>query len=242
MKQVLRISSYLLWTFFLFACNPKDCLKSTGSIRKEFRAVPFFNKLYTYDNISIVLQESDSLFVEAGENLLEKIVVEVRGDSSLHIRNQNTCNFTRNFNTPVRVYVGVKNLFYIKWQSFGNLESNGKIQFSHLQMDFTETSPKISLEVQSLGLYLFSNAGAEFSLKGESNFFSFYHLGYGKVDASDMLAKNANIINEGPNHIWVRTSDMLKAEIRSSGNIILKQSPQRQEVKIAGTGKVYIEP
>ncbi len=242
MKQVAKMSFRLLWLFFLFACNPKDCLKSTGSIRKEFRAVPFFNKLYTYDNISIVLQESDSVFVEAGENLLEKIIVEVREDSSLHIGNQNTCNFTRNFNTPVRVYVGVKNLFYIKWQSFGCLESNGKIQFSHLQMDFTETSPKISLEVQSLGLYLFSNAGAEFLLKGESDFFSFYHLGYGKVDASEMLAKNANIINEGPNHIWLRVSDTLKAEIRGSGNIILKQSPQRQEVKIVGTGKVYVKP
>ncbi|WP_448530122.1 GIN domain-containing protein [Raineya sp.] len=242
MKRVAIISSCLLWLFFLFACSPKDCLKSTGSIRKEFRAVPFFNKVYTYDNISIVLQESDSLFVEAGENLLEKIILEVRGDSSLHIRNQNTCNFTRDFNTPVRVYVGVKNLFYIKWQSFGNLESNGKIQFSHLQMDFTETSPKISLEVQSLGLYLFSNAGAEFSLKGQSDFFSFYHLGYGKVDASEMLTKNAGIINEGQNHIWVRVSDTLRAEIRSSGNIILRQSPQRQEVKITGTGKIWLQP
>ncbi|PKQ66575.1 GIN domain-containing protein [Raineya orbicola] len=242
MKQVQRSNFYLWWLFFLISCSPKDCLKSTGSIRKEFRAVPFFNKLYTYDNISIVLQENDSLFVEAGENLLEKIILEVREDSSLHIRNQNTCNFTRNYNTPVRVYVGVKNLFYIKWQSFGNLESNGKIHFSHLQMDFTETNPKISLEVQSLGLYLFSNAGAEFSLKGKTDFFSFYHLGYGKVNASEMLSKNATIINEGQNHIWVRTSDTLKAEIRSSGNIILSQIPQRQEVKITGTGKIVVQP
>ncbi|MCS6795361.1 MAG: DUF2807 domain-containing protein [Raineya sp.] len=232
----------LLLPLGLITCQPKDCLKRTGHIRKIYREVPFFDKLYTYDNISIVLQESDSVFVEAGENLLEKIILEVKPDSSLHIRNKNTCNFMRSYDIPVRVYIGVKRLGFIKWQSFGNLESKGKIQFSHLQIDFTETNPQVNLEVQSLGVYMFSNAGASIRLQGESEFFSFYHLGYGKVDASELQTKNANLINEGQNHIYVRVRDTLRAEIRNSGNIVLKQVPLRQIVKITGSGKVLLAP
>lgn len=240
MQRIMVV--WLVGAVWLIACNPKDCLKSTGKILKKNYVVAFFNKLYVYDNISVILQNSDSVFVEAGEKLMDRISLEVSADSTLHIRNRNECNFLRSYDIPVKVYIGVRHLDYIQWRSFGTLQSDGQINFSHLQMDFMETNPTVRLNTDALGIYMFCNSGADIRLEGKTTFLGFYHLGYGRVEASDLQAENAHIINEGQNNIYVKVSDFLKAEIRHSGNIIIRQPPRRQEVTITGTGKVLYQP
>jgi len=92
----MRINVHIFWiliTLSLVAgCSKKknDCMKSTGKIVFEERTVGSFKTLEVYNNVNVIVTHGTTyaVTVEAGENLLEKITVDVKGDT-LVIKNKN---------------------------------------------------------------------------------------------------------------------------------------------------------
>lgn len=233
----------ILFLLFLTAClcttcKPSECLFSTGTVKKQIRNIAFFNKIVAYDNISLILTEEEGLLVEAGENLLPLVETTLQADSTLVLRNRAKCNWLRTYKTPIKVYVGAKNLNYIRWQSFGKLESSPLVLVGYLQIDILEVNALISLDTKAAGLYVFSNSGAAVYLSGESVFLSIFTMGFGKIDAQNLQAQKVSVKHQGQNDIWVKANQDLKATLESSGNLFYKLSDTAsQNITRTASGK-----
>ena len=209
----------------LFACKPSECLISTGGIKKELRKVGFFNKMYVYDNISIELIEGEEIYVEAGENLLSLIQTELRNDSSLVLSNQAKCNWLRSYETPIKIYVGVQNLKFIRWESYGNLEAKNQINLTYLQIDVLGVNPVINLNINAVGISLFANIGADFKISGKTSDLGIFVMGYSRFDALLLEAQRVSIRQESSNHIWVNATQTIEGSIQGLGNVFYKSLP-----------------
>lgn len=234
---MIRISIACIF-FSIIACKPKECFKETGSVQKIKKEIGYFKSIWVEDNISIILIEGDKVFLEAGEKLVNGIDFYLKPDSSLTIKNKNSCSWLRNYDIPIKVYVGANNISYINWRSYGNLESSENLKVKHLQLDIFDVSPKINLSLNAIGLFLYYNSGADITLEGTSSELSISTQGYGKVDASRLIANFVRIKHQGQNNLFVQPIELLDVIIKSSGNVIYTQEPKEKKVNIIGSGKI----
>jgi hypothetical protein len=225
---------------FLSTCKPSECLVSVGNIQKQARTLGFFDKMIVEDNISVELIEGEAVWVETGENLLPLIETTLQADCTLVLSNKAKCNWLRSYQTPIRVYVGAKNLGAIRWESYGNLEAKNQVQLGHLQIDVLNVNPTFKLDVNAAGLYIFSNLGAAMDFSGKTNFFSVFTMGYGKINALALQAQNVSIRHQGQNDIWVNASQSLEATLESSGNLFYKSATNiSKNIQLRATGKAF---
>jgi hypothetical protein len=103
-----KIIKYSIMTISLFSlsCNKEnrcDCFKSTGDITSESRNISDFKKIILEDNINLYITPDTiySLTIEAGAHLLKSIKTEVT-DSCLILKNENKCNWVRNYKDKIK--------------------------------------------------------------------------------------------------------------------------------------------
>ncbi|GAB4487864.1 MAG: hypothetical protein OHK0045_08890 [Raineya sp.] len=184
-----------------------------------------FSKIYVYDNISVELIEGEAIYVEAGEHLLPLIQTEWQADSSLVLRNKAQCNWLRSYQTPVKVFVGAKNLGLIRWESYGNLEANRKVSVGYLQVETLGVNPIVKLNIEAIGLYLFANVGTDFQLSGKTSELGVFMMGYSRLNALDLEAQRVSVRQESSNHIWVKANEKIEGSILSFGNVFYQALP-----------------
>lgn len=105
--RVLRAATFGALAAALAGCYPDSdagCFTSTGNIITERRTLPPFQRLTTYDNISVIVVQDTATFAEvrAGKNLQDDIRLEV-ADGMLTVRNTSRCNWVRRYDTPREV-------------------------------------------------------------------------------------------------------------------------------------------
>ncbi|KOY84905.1 hypothetical protein AD998_00935 [bacterium 336/3] len=235
---MIRFLIFLFVCFFISNCKPKECFKETGSVQKIKKEIGYFKSVWAEDNISVELVEGNEIFLEAGEKLINGIDFKLREDSTLIISNKNSCSWLRSYDIPVKVYVGINNISYINWRSYGNLTSEENLRFGYLQLDIFDVNPKINLNINAIGLFLYYNLGADITLEGTSSELSIFTRGYGKVDASNLATHSARIIHQGQNNILVQPLEVLDVLIESSGNVVYTKEPKEKKITIKGSGKI----
>jgi len=237
-KPLLNECKNLIFGFLslclLSTCKPSECFFANGNIKKEFRQVGFFHKLFVYDNISVELTEGEQVWVEAGENLLPLLQTELQADSTLILRNDAKCNWLRSYNTPIKIYVGAKNLSYIRWESYGKLESKIQIPVAYLQVEVLGVNALVDLNLQAIGVFLFANVGADFKVSGKTSDLGIFMMNYSRADALNLESQQANIRQESSNHIWVNATQKIEGSISGYGNIFYKTHPNAS-VNISAT-------
>jgi hypothetical protein len=109
MKKLTKYLLLLQLLFFL-SCEKNalfDCFHGTGEIIVDKRNITgfcIFLKVEGNANIYLVNSITPEISVEAGEFLQDKIITEMSNDS-LYIRNENRCNWVRDYSKPVNIYV-----------------------------------------------------------------------------------------------------------------------------------------
>ncbi|MDX1902928.1 MAG: head GIN domain-containing protein [Thermonemataceae bacterium] len=236
--MLYKKSLLLIFFCFLFtACQNSKCLKSIGELQKVHKELTTFKSIKVEDNISLILTEGEEVYLEAGENLIPYINFEVV-DSSLVISNKNSCDWLRSYDVPVKVYAGSKNLSYIAWRSYGKLSTEQNVSINTLQIDIFDVIASVDIDINSNYLLLFTNSGTSINLKGKTNWLSIFTMGYGKIDAKNLSAKEATIKHQGQNDIETTTEQKLSVDIESSGNLIYFGKPQELVIRIIGSGTV----
>ena len=219
----------LLSLWLLSTCKPSECLFGTGKIKKEAREVGFFDKIFVYDNINVELVEGTGLYIEAGENLLPLLRTEWRSDSSLILRNDAKCSWLRSYNTPIKIYVGAKNLSLIRWESYGQLENKEPVSVAYLRVEVLGVNALVDLNLQAIGIFLFANIGAGFKLSGKTSELSVFMMGYSRTDALSMQAQRVAIRQESSNHVWVNATQKIEGYISGFGNVFYKSLPTTEQ-------------
>ena len=256
MKSLLK--KYLLLLPFLSllvltACDTEDapdCFQTAGKMVEKELAVDQFEELIVYENINLFIEQGleHRIIVETGENLVNEISAEVI-DHRLVLKNNNSCNFVRDYNVT-SIYVTVPNLTWL--QNAGNrvIRSVGVLDFPNLWLrSLNQERAKGVYTVGDFDLQLKSDyvrvTGDDFSnffLKGETGYLNLFMAnGDGRVEAGELVAGTVEIQHRGTNKLIVNPQQVLKGEIRSTGNVISVNRPPVVEVEVFYTGKLIFE-
>ncbi len=237
-----KILAFIFAASVTISCN-KDggkCFSNTGQIILQDRIVTDFDSIALYNNVDLVLTQdtNNRVRVEAGQNIIGGITTTVT-DHMLLIRNTNTCNWLRSYAEPMTVYVSVKNLLKLYYESAGNVTSSNTIRSGHLNIDLWGGCGVIDLDVKvNIGTFIQHMGTADLVLRGTCNVSSVFAGDFGKLQLGDMVTGYTFVKNTGSNDCYVNTTKMLDATIGSMGNIYYSGNPDSVFTHITGSGDV----
>ena len=245
MKWLVFIFMICLIPVIFLSCHKDadvmDCFKSTGKIVQEKRTVPGFSKIELHDNVNLFLTQDSiksEITVEAGENLISKIKTDVN-DNNLVITNTNSCNWVRNFESPINVYVTTPLLDTIIYRSAGDLTWQNPWTNDSVQFDVWEGSGTIRLwlNVQKSRIYIHYGTVDVFAY-GISNVTFLSSKGFGPVNCLDLISTYFYMRTISPNDCYIYVSYELGAEIDNIGNVYYKGNPWFISCNQSSSGKL----
>ncbi|MDX1470636.1 MAG: head GIN domain-containing protein [Flavobacteriaceae bacterium] len=248
MKKVLLS----LISFFLLACNGDkvpDCFQNSGDIISKEISVKEFSRITVFERIELILIDGPEykVVLETGEYLENDISAKVVGDR-LVLRNENACNLTRDYGIT-KFYVTAPNIVEVRNSSGLTVGNQGTLTYPDLTLiseDFEEedlyhTDGHFRLKVNSERLTVILNNISHTFLEGSVdqltiNTFS----GDARFECADLIATNVQINHRGTNDIIVYPVESVRGQLRSTGDLILVNTPPIIEVDEIYTGRVII--
>jgi hypothetical protein len=243
------------WLFLLLAaafagCHvSEDCFKKSGAIREKDFAVPGFYKIYVYPNISLVVSEGDgySAHVEAGENVIDEISVEVK-DSVLSLRDNSGCNLSRQYGGKT-VFVTTPHLqtMEIFSNTAQSISSAGALTHDVIRlyaMDYFGGvgTGDFDLDVENRQLVVQSNNISRFTISGHTDemLLDFYN-DLSRFEGAGFPAGHIGVFQRSSNDMIIMPTDSLTGDIYSTGNVICKSHPPLVNVTRHYSGRVIFE-
>jgi len=220
--------------------NLGDCVKSTGSIRTEFRIPEPFNRLEVEDNINVFIYFDDSyqLEIEAGKNLIPLIETEVK-NGTLYLRNNNKCNWVRSFEVPVNVHLTCPSLDYLIARGFGTIETVDTIVGTSFTAEQWEASGLVKLTVNTQQTWLKTNTGpGNFECYGITEYLYAYNSSSGIFRLENLYTNECFIWNAGVGDIHVQVGGPAEFTIDDAGDIYYTGSPHTVISHLNGSGQL----
>lgn len=210
-----------------------NCFSSLGEIKKETRAIPFFDKIDLDDNVEIVLYQSidQEVVVQYGENVLDGIITDVQ-NNTLFIRNENRCNFLRTYNYKPLVFIAVPDLKKIYWEGGGKIRSAGPLNFPSLYLETEGGGSDVDLELNCDSLFAVLHTGvSNLNLKGSAQYAYFYSVGNSIFHAENFPANAVHVNNGSTGDFHVRATNTLLVEIRSYSSVFYYGTPAQLDIQ-----------
>ena len=229
---------------------PGDCFKTTGSLTKEERAVSEFHNVVLKNNVNLYLKNgvTNKITVEAGKNLQEKIKTNVNEKGDLVISNENRCNWIRNYDTPVNVYLEyhtiIDTLFYASIGDVANFEGIDTLYFGNkfcVQIGEGAGTLKMNLKTGFLRL-VFNYGTCDVDFSGRADIVSVYSAAWGKVDLTGVDCPKVWSINNSSNDMFLYSSEELEATTGALGNIFIAGNPAIVNFSKQGEGDLIYLP
>lgn len=247
--KLLRCCFFIL----VLGCNTEDapdCLQTAGDMTSREVSLEPFEEIIIYKGIKLFIEQGpeQKIVIESGENLIDEISAEVE-NGRLSLRNGNGCNLFRDYNVT-SVYVTVPDLTLL--QNAGNnvVEGKGELHFPEIRLrSYDQQKEPEIYNIGDFRLHLISES-IEITGDNYSNFFlsgSVNHLdiniveGNGRIEGRDLVAQTVEVHHAGTNKVIVNPQQLLRGEIRSTGDIISVNRPPVVEVESFYTGKLLFE-
>ncbi len=242
MKKLLWILTLALASFT--SCKKgaiTDCFYSTGKMSTEDRSIDNFNSILLQDNVNLILikSENNSIKVEAGSNLINKIKTEVSENGVLVIKNDNNCNWIRSYESPVNVYLNYIDIDSIEYRSIGDINTVDTLLTDTLWLSVNEGAGQINLELNVLRLYCALHYGtADIVLGGISGLSFVYSASFGLIDMINLESNFMYVNNRSSNDIYLTAKTHLGATIENIGNIYYAGNPLTVNLERTGSGEL----
>lgn len=204
----IHIIIKLILSFLFISCEKLDlgdCFKNTGKIIIEERNVPDFEYIDLADNVNLIITQDVhcGIKVEADENIMGSIITDVQ-DKKLTIRNENTCDWVRNYNKDIDIYLSVAHLVNIYYKASGNIISTNTIVSDSLNIEVWDGSGSIDLDIATQKSVLSLHYGTvDFNIRGTSNVNYIYASSYGPFYCQDLITQFTFMNNRGSNDCYV---------------------------------------
>lgn len=212
--------------------------RGSGVIDSETRKVSDFDSIDLDYPAEVIIKQgtTESLTIEADDNLLPQLVSEVR-DGTLHIENGERDYGKRvNPSEIVRITITVKNLREVDFSTAGALTVNG-LKGDSLSV-FLSGAGDVTLNDLDLDKLTVSLSGAgEFSASGSATELNVTISGFGSFDSPNLKTQTANVRISGAGSATVRVEESLDASISGAGSVNYYGSPSVTQA-ISGAGDV----
>jgi hypothetical protein len=217
-----------------------DCLKSTGSIATQRRTVDRRTRsVEVYGNVDLIIVPDTATYAEvrAGEHVADGITLTSEGPKNLVIKNTNTCNWTRSYDTPFEVRLHIPHLTNIRQEGYGLVSTASRWTQDTLFVHLLGAGD-VKLDLNSKYLWADMYELGDMTLSGTTNVFIPTLGGSGFLFADGLTAKSCYFqttrTSLGDTHL--RASDILGGPHAGKGTLYYAGNPA--SVSITGGGKV----
>ena len=232
----------------IVSCNKgpgNDCFSTTGNIIEQERIIENFNNILLKDNVSLILSKSEtySLTVEAGSNIVDGIITEVDENGVLEIRNDNSCNWIRSYDSPINVHLNYIDIDTLEYRSIGDVSTIDTIFTDSLWLRVYEGAGKIELNMNVKSMYCSLHYGtADIILSGKCGLSYVYSASFGLIDLIELETDIVYINNRSSNDVYLNVTTELGATIENIGNIYYLGNPSTVSFDKIGAGELIHLP
>ncbi|MGX1928913.1 head GIN domain-containing protein [Flagellimonas sp. 2504JD4-2] len=249
-EGAIERSFYLIMVFLFVACNGEntpDCFQNAGDLTRRTVEVSNFTTITVFENINLVLKQGNEqqVEIETGEFLQNEVTAEV-DDNRLILRNENGCNFIRDYGLTT-VYVTSPNITEIRSSTGLLISSDGILTYPNLRLiseSFTNpetetTDGSFDLALESENVNIVVNGIAFFKLIGTTtNFNVVVAAGDSRIEAEGLVAQNVRVDHRGSNDVIVNPQQRISGVIRGTGDVIGINRPPEVEVEELFNGQL----
>lgn len=247
----MRKIIYFLAIITLASCNREnapDCFQNSGDIIQQDFTVEAFTKITVFERIELIVKEGPEhkVLVETGEFLMDEVEVKV-ANGKLLLTNNNGCNLTRDYGIT-KIYVTAPNLTEIRSSTAFPTRSDGVLTYPNLKL-ISEDDSGAFYTVGIFNMHIVNNAVlvvvnnlATTFIEGSTNNLSLqFASGDARFQGRNFIAQNVNIYHRGTNDIIVNPQVSLKANLVSTGDVIVVNTPPTLNITEQYTGRVIFE-
>jgi hypothetical protein len=227
--------AFLLINIYTFStgCNIIGA-DGNGKVVKENRTVNTFNSLDVSGAFDIILTqgETQSVTIEADENLMSLIRTEVR-DNELRIYTKGPIHDC----SSMKAYITVKELKEIDISGAVDLQTSGKFTQPELKIEGSGASDsKLELAVQTLSVDC--SGGSKLTFSGTAQEARMEVSGAVDIFAYDLATEKFSLEISGAGKAQINVSKELNAEISGAGDVRYKGNPARVIEDVTGAGSI----
>jgi len=247
MKTSNKIFSFGFLISILFAVGsllfvksnlvPNEQYQATkeGKFISETRTIGEFDKLKS-SSLRIELHYGEpALKVDADENLMDRIITEVK-DGELYIGLKP--GSYNNIHNDVRIHLTTKNLKRIKARGGANIFSDDSFTFDKINFE-ANGGGHIKLEIQATDVNVEAGGGGGVILFGNTTNLTADINGGGWLEAFESTIKNANMKVGGGGRAEVNAEALTRAKVSGGGTLIYKGNPTINDLDISGGGRIF---
>lgn len=246
--------AYYLILFVVFsACNSEngnDCFQKTGTIIETAFETTEFSSIRIEGEVSLVIKQGDvqEIIIETGENLINDVFVGVT-EGVLVIRDENTCNFVRDYGIT-KAYVTTPNITELRNSSSYDITSDGVLRFPDLLLT-SDTSGGIEdvrkggdfyLQIDCENFKVSANGQSVFYISGTADTARIsFNDENPRFEGQDLQISELSVFQRSANKMIVHPIDKIIGDIRGTGDIIAVNRPPVVLVNEFFTGRLLFE-
>jgi hypothetical protein len=219
MKRIM-FAAILLSALLLSACSvslgSRETVKGSGVLATETRSVSGFDALDLVGSADITVSfgDSESLTIEAEDNILPLVRTRVRGNTLVIDFKPNT---TVEVTKPIRITLTMKTL------TEASIPGSGNITVNSLAGD------KVKFDLPGSG---------NITAGGEVNSVNIIFKGSGNILCGELQAKSATVDLTGSGNVTVYASESVDITLDGSGNVTYLGNPANVKTSTPGSGEV----
>ncbi|NLT49347.1 MAG: DUF2807 domain-containing protein [Ignavibacteria bacterium] len=211
MKQFLIFSSLII--FFIISCDVVG-IKGSGNVRNVQRETEYFNQINVSGSfeVEVVQDDSNTLVIEAEDNLIPYIVTKVRNNTLFIDTNERISP-----QEELKVFITVSDL--------------KKVDISGACKVSLKTIEREKLDIELSG-------ASNISVSGKTDEFNLFVSGASKIDAVNFYAKNVNAKISGASRADLNASSNLNADISGASTINYYGDPANIKYNCSGASSL----
>ncbi len=241
MKKSIKLSVFVILLATSFANAQSwmgEKIKGNGKQKTENRSTPEYDeiKLLGYFDVDLIAGKEGEITVQAEENLLPYIKVEVEANV-LKIYQEKGKNLQASRGNKILITVPFEKISAVALSGSGDINTKNQIKTDK----FTATlsgSGDLNIDINAVEVEAKLSGSGDVRLKGKSEKLSAKISGSGDVTANNLFAKDVDAAISGSGDIRVNCSGNLNARISGSGDIFYSGEPTSKDTKISGSGKI----
>ena len=230
-------------TFALLALGITSCINGQlwktveghGKVTTEDRKTESFTNLKVSSGIDVYLKQgsTESVSVEADENLHEYIITEVRG-GVLNVYSEYNIRHAE----KKRVYVTMKEINSIKTTSAGDVIGEGPLNCDNLELS-ASSAGDIKVQATAKTIDIDISSSGDISVTGETDKLRADLSSAGDLNAYDLKAREADVSVSSAGDADINVSEKLTARASSAGDINYKGDPKYIDAHSSSAGGIH---
>ena len=226
-KMKLLVNIFVAVLLFV-SCGDDPCFKGSGNTVIETRDLP--DSIITFQvsdnlNVDVFLSDRNYVEIEGGENVVPYVSVEM-SDTVLLLKNNNKCNFLRDFDQHLKVRLYLTSITRFMFDGSGVLNIKDTLKVNELLVKSLRGSGTINLVVNVNRIRISLEDGSvDVHVAGLAYYLNTYLTTSSTIDARFLLTTTCGISTESAGDMIVNVSESIYASIYSIGDILYHGSP-----------------